>query len=331
MTLIVAGFIGREVFRDRRLENAVPLVMVGVPMFTAMSAAVSNDPLANLVAAGLTLACLRAVRRFPRRGTAAGLGVLLAIGLWTKLSLAVFVPIVVASVLFGGWRTASLRQGLRAVATAVGVAFILYAPWLVRQGLTYGWNDLFASRRHDQVVLDQPRFPGFTTDHVGYLAQTTFHSFWAQFGWMGLPVEDRLYWLWGILSVLAAVGLTRLAPARRFLRGGANEHAALSIQHSSDSALSTRHSAPRVERVAVLTLVVCGYLAALAYYNLTFIQAQGRYLFPALPALAALAILGWTYLLPRGVGPLAALAIGLGLVALNGYTFLRFLLPAFAR
>ena len=69
-------------------------------------------------------------------------------------------------------------------------------------------------------------------------------------------------------------------------------------------------------------------LVEVVYYNLTYIQAQGRYLFPALPGLAALMALGWRELLFAGLRPAAYLFASIALVGLNFVAIYRYIVPA---
>src|SRR5262249_39003255 len=54
ITLLLAFAVARRVV-PRELALAVPLTMVGVPMFTSESAALSADPLANLLSVAILL------------------------------------------------------------------------------------------------------------------------------------------------------------------------------------------------------------------------------------------------------------------------------------
>jgi hypothetical protein len=170
------------------------------------------------------------------------------------------------------------------------------APWLVHQVTSYGWTDPLAVARHSQVVADQPRFPGLNVDWLGQFLTVSFHSFWAQFGWMAIVAPDRLYWLWGVVTLAAIVGL---ALQRDWLR-----------DHAWQLLLAT------------FALAVVAYVG----YNLTFEQFQSRYLFTAVVPIAALLVRGWSRLGPGWL----ALAIAAGLVAVNAYTLLRVLTPGFA-
>ncbi|MCA1645049.1 MAG: hypothetical protein LC797_06120 [Chloroflexi bacterium] len=295
-TLGVAFFAARQVLAPH-LAMAVPLVMVGIPMFTAVSAAVSADPLANLIAAGVLLMLLGRVRRsvaeFDRRW-AIGAGALIGFGLLTKLALAIFVPLVMVVILTRS--SQRIRESLLLLATTG----LLLLPWLVHQVTTYGWADPLATTRHAQVVLDQPRFPGLSVAWLSGFVTTTFHSFWAQFGWMGVVAPDRLYLAWGVLVV---IGLAGLVLRRRQL--GEPEWRCVLFS---------------------VAAAAIGYLG----YNLAYEQFQGRYLFTALVPLAVLLVGGWAAWLPRSAQAWGVLLVGAVLVALNAYALLRVLVPGFA-
>ena len=324
LTVVLTYCIAREVMPPH-LALAPSLVLVGVPMFTSVAASISADPLANLLSAGVLLALVRRLRPSadaarcadsPRdvspigSGSAApptrpareprmlswpiGAGILIGLGLLTKLAVGIFAPLALVVIVRRSARP--VRESLALLVTTTAVL----SPWLLHQVTTYGWTDPLATSRHAAVVLDQRRFPGLSPAYAVDLATTTFHSFWAQFGWMGLVAPDRLYWSWGLLTLVAAAGLI---VDRRLFR-------------------------QPTWQLILATLVV----AFIAYigYNLAFEQFQGRYLFTALPAAALLLVAGWSAWLPRRVQQPSSLLLGLALVALNGYALLRVLVPGFA-
>jgi 4-amino-4-deoxy-L-arabinose transferase-like glycosyltransferase len=290
LTLLVAFLIALQMLPPL-LAAAVPVVMAGIPMFTAVSASVSADPLANLLAAAILLALIHPSKN-PRWAVATG--ALLGLGLLTKLALAIFVPIVFLVLLNRS------RQLAKDSVVVFGTAALIMLPWLVHQVTTYGWSDPLAMTRHAEVVSDQPRLMSLTPEYAWQFLTTTFHSFWAQFGWMAIPASNTLYWIWGALTIAAVVGL---AQAR------------------------ARLAQPAFQ---VLLATIAAACAALLAYNLTFTQFQGRYLFTALVPVAILCVLGWSAWLPSRLGTLGTLCVAWALVALNVYTFLRVLVPGFA-
>jgi hypothetical protein len=216
------------------------------------------------------------------------------LGLLTKLELGIFVPLALGVVVVRS--SGRLRDCVLVLATAA----VIVAPWLVHQVTTYGWADPLALARHAQVVADQPRFPGFTLDWLGQLLTVSFHSFWAQFGWMAIVAPIRLYVVWGSVALVALIGVV---VARRCLRQ------------------------PEWLLMLATVLVAC---VAYVGYNLAFEQFQARYVFTALVPIAALLVLGWSAVLPRRSLPWSVLVLSAALIALNAYTLLRVLVPGFA-
>ncbi len=306
ITLVLAYFVARHLF-EPGLAAAVPLAMAGVPMFIAVSAALSADPLANLLAAAILLALLehptnraatthihRAVSDAPSERWSFLVGALLGLGLLTKLELGIFVPIALGVI------AVRSEHKVRDAAIVLVTAGVCVLPWLVHQVTTYGWTDPFALYRHSQVVADQPRFPGFTPDWLGQFLTVSFHSFWAQFGWMAIVAPVRLYVAWGVVALVALVGLV---VARRRLRE------------------------PDWLLMLATVLVAC---VAYVGYNLAFEQFQARYVFTALTPIAALLVLGWSRVLPKGTLPWSVLLLAIALIALNAYALTRVLVPGFA-
>jgi 4-amino-4-deoxy-L-arabinose transferase-like glycosyltransferase len=272
-------------------------------MFTSVAASISADPLANLLSAAVLLVLVRRLRerRISSRPPpdaprwAVGTGVLLGLGVLTKLGVGIFLPLALG-VAIGRSR----RRRARDAALIVASVGMVVLPWLVHQVTTYGWLDPLAMSRHAAVVVDQPRFAGLSVDWLGRFVTVSFHSFWAQFGWMGIVAPDRLYWIWGGLVVAGAVGVLR----RRDWLG----------------------------QPAWLLLLTSLCAAVLAYigYNLGFEQFQGRYLFTALVPIGMLLVAGWAAWVPRRWGAWSATLVGAMLVGLNAYALVRVLVPGFA-
>jgi Dolichyl-phosphate-mannose-protein mannosyltransferase len=297
LTLVVAYFIAKYAFVEQPIAAVVPLVIVGVPMFTAISSSVSADPLANLLSASILLVLLARLNQpvSHQRWWPIGVGALLGLGLLTKLELAIFGPLILGVI---GIRS---NHRFRQVVVALVTSAMLMTPWLVHQVTSYGWTDPLAISRHASVVQDQPRFPGFSLDWLTQFVAVSFHSFWAQFGWMAIVAPDRLYVIWGVLSLAALVGLVRVRacwfgiPAWRLL-------------------------------LATVGLALLAYVG----YNLAFVQFQARYVFTALAPIAALLVRGWSDVLPSRGQPWSVLLIAAALMALNAYALIRVLVPGFA-
>jgi 4-amino-4-deoxy-L-arabinose transferase-like glycosyltransferase len=290
--VVAAYFVVARLLPHRRvLALAAATFVAFVPQHTAMMAAANNDGLAELVL-GVVLVVALTYLGNPIAGEEGGrqpldescrphvaaLGGLAGVAFLTKLTIYFPVAAVIGVAILLRWRREKrpIRWLAGQVVWAAGLALIAGGVWWGRNVRVYGWPDLFGLRAHDAAVAGQLR----AADHVAaiglgpYLRDfvtVTYHSFWGQFGWMGVPMPRDTYLLIGLFSLWIAAGLVMLAA-----RPGAK---------------------PRLEPVQwagawVLLAATLATVANYVYYNLGFVQFQGRYLFTALIPFGALAALG---------------------------------------
>jgi len=83
-------------------------------------------------------------------------------------------------------------------------------------------------------------------------------------------------------------------------------------------------------RLTLLAVLMGLAVLAFIWYNLQFVQHQGRYLFPALIPVATAFALGWSFILSRreNIARWLWLVVLTGLFAFNTYALLRVILPA---
>jgi 4-amino-4-deoxy-L-arabinose transferase-like glycosyltransferase len=295
--LLGAGVVITAYALARRVWAGVPglplttaIVVAFIPMHLAMLASVNNDAMAELLTALIVWRVVVGIER-PQRTTRFLLltGVILGLGLLTKATVYyVGLPLAVISVMLSGgaWRS-WWRQWLALLAPALLVAL----PWYGRNIAVYGWPDILGKFNHDQVVVGQLRTADYLAQmgwpaYIRDFLTTTFRSFWGQFGWMAVPMDRRAYFVVTLLSMLALVGLVLWWWEAR----------------------GRRRSGETKGRLWLLLGLWVGLTAAgYAAYNVTFVQFQGRYLFPALIPLAILSVQGWRFALSRR-GCLVALA-----------------------
>jgi 4-amino-4-deoxy-L-arabinose transferase-like glycosyltransferase len=266
--LAVAYAILGEVFPDSLFLALVSTAFIAtLPMHIAMSAAINNDTLAELILVLVIWFCVREIKVGLSRRQAVALGLLVALALLTKTT--IYAPVLVSALVAVAARARQRgwQGSLRRLVTVYGLGLLLSSWWFIRNALTYGGLDLFAWHRHDSIVAGQPTTAqwiadyGLTTTVKDFVA-VSFHSFWAQFGWMGVLIDSRLYLLLAVVSAAVVVGfllwLWRIARNPALLRG--------------------------FQRWSLLLLLLVFVLVAAAHvsYNLKFVQHQGRYLFPAL-------------------------------------------------
>lgn len=302
--------IGRALFPDR---PALALTAAGlvafIPQHVAMLAGVNNDSLAELVIAiGLWLA----VR--PARPPVWAFGLVLGLAFLTKVQAYVLAPVFMAHALLRWRHTGERPWGWLARVFGLGVA--LGALYWGRNWLVCGPMDVVCGRWHNQVVTGQPTTAEWIAQfgwasYLERLVTFTFDSFWGVFGWMGVFMDARVYLGLAVFSAALVVGGVGAARGWRAL-AAAQQHGLL-----------------------LLALSAATTLALFIYYNTSFVQHQGRYLFPALAPLglaAALSLAQWerwlARLTGRPMGGLASLGAVLALAALTGLALFRFVLPA---
>jgi len=289
--LWVARRIVEEVFPHRKaLALGTAAFVAFVPMHVAMTAAVNNDALAELILAGVLWMLVRHVKEGGKEGERrlVGVGVLMGLGLLTKATTLVALPLApfaaVASDLVHRPPERLDAGTLRRCLLPLGCCLLLALPWLVRNALVYGDCDVLGQRRHDAIVVGQPRTSEWLARYgAAEVARrfllTTFRSFWAQFGWMGVPVDERIYLALALLCLAAGLGLI-LFVVKVFRQP---------------------HLLTPFQRGALALLALSFLLSLLSYlwYNAKFVQHQGRYLFPALVPIGLAFSLGLREVLAR--------------------------------
>jgi len=313
--LLVAAFRTVRVVVPDKPQLAVLAVglMAFIPQHIAMSAGVNNDALAELVVAATLWASvvyLAAERRRPWC-----VGVLVGIALLTKTTAYVVVGVAAAAVVIRWHRDhRSPRWALEHLAWVFVPALLISAPWFIRNGMTYGWDDPLGLARHSLVVRNQPRSSEWLAMYgwcglLWRLVRTTFQSFWGQFGWMALPLPTAAYRFLLFLSCLLSIGFAVWVIQRR---------------RSSPNGLYIAGPAGLLALSALLTFL------AFLWYNLTFVQHQGRYLYPALVPLSTAAALGLRTLtkpLPTHLRSWSELLLLGSLAALDVYCLWRIIYP----
>lgn len=278
-----------------------------LPMHVATTAAVNNDTLAELLLALALWGLVRYLRgRTKGKKALVVVGLLLGLGLLTKLYALIAVAVAIVAVALRRWH--DRRRAASELACLLIPALVLVLPWLARNVAVYGWPDMMGLSRHDAVVADQMTTAEFVAQHGwGRLfrdgLRTTYHSFWGQFGWMAVPMDRRIYLALSLFSVIVVAGLIRWLVAVSVSVGRVGQASILSPSEDAGSAtprsfnrltamLSTSSGcsgAPAVLLLLTVLLMVLAYL----WYNTKFVQHQGRYLFPALVPLGLALALGW--------------------------------------
>ena len=295
--VIVAVYLAlARLMPDRKIIALAGAAFVAfLPEYIAIAASANNDSLSILVVSVLAVVAMtylgNPVRRDHRnavqpldesqRPHAAALGGLTGLAFLTKLTVYLPAVIIVAVAVLLRWRSERRSLGWLAgqIAWSAGLALALGLPWWARDVSVYGWPDFAGLGRHDAVVVGQPRTADLVSrglgEYLGEYVTTVYHSSIGQFGWMGVPMPDKFYLGVGLFLLASLAGLILLI-ARR---------------------IPLAPELPQRAGMWVLAGLILASLAGLIEYNLTFVQFQGRYLFPMLTPLGGLVaagLYGWS-------------------------------------
>jgi len=293
--ILLAYGVARRVLGREDWAAAAAAFLAFLPQHIAIMASVNNDALAELLIAAILYLLVRgegeqltvnseqltvnseqspnlSVSQSPRLPSLF-LGFLLGLGLITKGSVYIMIPVVGLVLLRRHW--GNWPQVWRTGVLVGGAAAIIALPWWIRNSIVYGRLDIIAWQAHGEIVVGQPRtvewFQQFGVWGTGQrFLTTTFHSFWGQFGWMGVVMPAWVYGALGLLTLIVGAGWVILLLRRR----------------SPDPRRRLHGSTFILLLTLIFTLLL--YLG----YNLTFVQHQGRYLFPALIPLACAVAVG---------------------------------------
>jgi 4-amino-4-deoxy-L-arabinose transferase-like glycosyltransferase len=296
VSIWLTWLLARRVFPERpQVADAAALLLACVPQWSWMHGTVENGNLATTLGLAATLALLGAVQRRRvsiRRSIA--IGVVVGCALITKLTSVYLLPLcaLVWTLLLwrGSARGRTFGAGLVALIAIAGIAgwfFVrnheLYSDWLARSAhaAAFAGNRLADVAAATNRPLSEVRLEYLTSDFLVRSARSAV----AAFGWRGMriPFAEAL-----ALAVTLLAGAGWAIGARGLVRGRARELTVLA---------------------AAIALVAYG----LFQFNWTFVQPQGRYLFPAYGPFLILVAAGLSALLERS--PLRIRAAGIAILA----------------
>jgi len=270
-----------------------------LPQFLYMSGAINNDNGATLLGALMTWQMLRLLRAPDARGFA-GLGALLGLGVLTKVSLLAMAPAIGWTVAWAAYHHAGTWRARAKSAlwwsACVGLPALALAGWWAARNLRLYGDPLAWNIWMQSYARFARTFP-ITPSYALRFTWQQFRTFWGLFGWSRVLLPTWLYLLWLGVTVMGAFGL-----GKRLWK---------QWQRRRDL------HAEQIARLLLLAAICGGFLLSTwrLGLKLDITAAQGRFLFPALSALATLFALGWmAWELPRGarsyVGAAFALAGG---------------------
>jgi hypothetical protein len=177
-------------------------------------------------------------------------------------------------------------------------AVLLAVPLWIRNVLLYGTWDFLGLRFHDAVVVGQPTTAAWLAENgwIDYSERAmtlTFRSFWGAFGWLSVFMDDRIYMLLLVFTAVVLCGL--LWSLVRFISGRPE----------------TDLDRFQFWVLGFFAVYVLAVVASYAWYNLKFVQHQGRYLLWGLLPLSVFVALGWREVMQPLQGKVTGFLLGL--------------------
>ncbi|HOT92903.1 MAG TPA: glycosyltransferase family 39 protein [Anaerolineae bacterium] len=266
------------------------------PQFIALSAGVTNDPLLIAIVSFALLLALRFMEQQAHQTRWAALGALVGIGMLTKQSALLLLPIGGLAILGQTPPRAPLPwKKIFADGFAFGgTALLVGGWWYLHNALRYG--DLLGMWPHFE---SQTPLRSFGWSEI----RAIFETYWGGFGWALLSLPGWVYALLAGMVALAAMGIVRA-----LWRG------------------ELRHFSPPARRsLGILTFLLLMNGLALVRWSVATGAPYGRLLFPACTSIGVLLAWGWEQW--RGMGLRFITAMLAVLAMLVPWVLLR---PAFA-
>lgn len=293
-----------------RLALVAAVIPLTAPNLIRDGASVTNDTLLILTTSIVLYLCSRVLTGDLTRRTAIGLSVSLAAALWTKGFSLVLPPVVLAAYLVGAWPVArSWAARLRAVLSPlliVAIGGVVGGLWWLRNLIDYGSVQINGfGPGFERQIYGPPdnhgtigRFiPEFLTDFASRI--------WGGIGLPDLPSPGPLItygWLFVVLlGVLAALCLRGSRRAR--------SQAAVLIA---------------VPILSVLVAAQASY-STFEHWSTGTHGSQGRYVYQAFVAIAALATIGWSRVFQPRIRAMLATLVLVGAIITNATTWLLIL------
>ena len=295
LTVFLTYLLARYAFpTDRWSRLLAPALVATIPQFSFISASLSNDNVITVVSAAslVYLAALggRTAGKGIRWWEWVGLGLLLGLGALSKLQGLGLLLLTAYIFILYSKRKRTGQLNFAGGLLVCGIVLIVAGWWYTRNILLYG--DPFGTENLLSVTGQRVE-PLTLTGLFGELRGLQM-SFWGIFGWFSILLPS---WTYSLLELLTALAVSGAIFA--WLQS-------LRATHSSDAHQEQHGSAVRISSIWALIS-----LALLAYWISIAQGSQGRLLFPAISALAVVAVTGlrfWAGLLPY------VMRLGLGIV-----------------
>ncbi|MGC8788281.1 MAG: glycosyltransferase family 39 protein, partial [Anaerolineae bacterium] len=302
-TVFCTYAIARRLFGQEWLALASAALNAFVPQFLFINASVNNDVLVSLLSALSLWLLVCIIQGGPSFARLTALGVVLGLVALAKLNGLILMPLTALVLLVLAWRRGIHWAWLRWCVWTFAVAAVVGGWWYVRNWLLY--RDPFGLQLMFAVMPARTQRPSLT--ELWRLFNGVFKSFWGVFGWFNIVMEESVYAAFAVGTLLAAIGAGWFLYTRLM-----------------------RRLWGEVARVGLLLLWSAAFVVGL--FGWSQVQfPQGRMLFPAIPAIAILLVLGLTQWFPRRYRQMLIATLLVALFSLAAIVPYRYVVPTYAR
>lgn len=292
--------LAREIFpRDPSIALGSAALNAFIPQFLFISGVANNDNLATMLSSLILILMVRLIKGKGSLRSSLLLGLLLGLGVLTKISLLAFMPTALVVILLSA-RRLGLRQGAKR-SGAVFIPFLLISgPWFLRNQTLYGdplgWAQVIRLNAPWLGPLSGPEWLDFFSD--------LYRSFWLS--WIGIELDILVHAVLalGVLISLGGVGLLVLRRKR--------------LEPPAPALLSL---------LALQTILV--FAAFLRWATVVDGADQARLLYPAVSPILIFLFLGGRQWVSRERGLTLAYGVGVGMLLLAVIAPLRYIAPLY--
>ncbi len=292
--------LAREIFpRDPSIALGSAALNAFIPQFLFISGVANNDNLATMLSSLILILMVRLTKGKGSPRSSFLLGLLLGLGVLTKMSLLAFIPTVLVVIAL-----LARRLGLRPGAKIFGAVFIPFllisGPWFLRNQTLYGdplgWAQVLRLNALREGPLGKEEWLDFMLG--------LYRSF--GLAWVGIELDTAIYAVLALTIIISLGGLGVLILKRR------------GFEPSTPILLSL---------LGLHTLLV--FLALLRWTTVVLGAGQARLLYPALSPILIFLFLGGRQWVSREHGLTLAYGVGMGMFLLAVITPIRYIAPLY--
>lgn len=263
VNIIFVFKISKLVFGDNVWTLLPPLFVATLPQFLFISGAVNNDCLANMFSTICIYYIFKIVKNNANFKNCIILGIFMGLGILAKKTLLFFAPGIIIVFIYLIFKNRYDRKILLYAAVTILTCSAICGWYFIRNYSTYG--ELFGSRMEYETMFPLVFRRSLFSDYfITEFPKGIYHSFIASFGWMNLKLPIVSYVIYTLIICFSLFGIT----------------------------VYFKKSKSNLDLILVSFLFFITCLAGIVYFNLTFTQYQGRYLFPVLSVIALIFSLG---------------------------------------